>query len=127
MPSGRFPANNKEVIIETISKVDGALEISAMPTDNIVQIIDESGTLLFDKNNPVSKNLNSYYSLMDNNWEELKFKLLPAADHKIVLDTGEELNTKIVSITSEFVFTEKQQKDSVKVAINKIKIAGSIK
>lgn len=119
--------NNREAIIETISNVDGVLEISAVSIDKIAKIVDESGILLFDKENPVSKNLNSYYSLMENNWEELKFKLIPAANHKIVLNTGEEVNTKIVSITSEFVFTEKQQKDSVKITIHKISMNNILK
>jgi len=112
--------NENEIILEVISAEDRALEIQTFPISLVEKIIDESGTILYEDKQQKYKSLNSFYSLMENNWEELKYKTLASKKHIITRLSLEKEKVKIVSITNEYIFHEFKNPDSEDLIINKI-------
>jgi len=112
--------NQNEIILEVISAADNVLEVRAFPLSPVQKIIDESGTILYQNEKARYSNLNSFYSLMETNWEELKFKTVAADTQHIIYRSGKTEQVKIVSITSDYVFLDTEDPDPKDHTINKL-------
>ena len=112
--------NKQEIILEVISTDDYALEIKAFPKHFVDKIVDESGTILYENSKSKFENFNSFYSLMQNNWEELKHKTLTSEKHIISRPSQKKEKVKMVSITEKYIFIETKNPDSEELTINKI-------
>jgi hypothetical protein len=111
-----------DIILEVISPEDFALEIETFPLNPVEKVIDESGTVLYENKQAKFADLNPYYSLMENNWEELKFKTLDSEQHVITYRSSEKKTARIISITEQYIFTQRRNPDSTDLTVEKIPV-----
>ncbi|MCB0283898.1 MAG: hypothetical protein KDF60_15040 [Calditrichaeota bacterium] len=105
---GQFIAlTQNSVFIETIIKSERSLQTIALPRNRVSTITDETGTMLFSDNDTRVQNILIYENVIRNNWEELKEKYKYSSRDSLFLLTGEKLAGKLISITEDALFWEK--------------------